>query len=254
MNIGDKIIIQKGDNNPYNATITAINHDGSLTVKVKYSDNEDEMRVYPPFIPSHDVIDVRDMSNEQKFELKTFNFYDELYCYEMLDGYKVTYYVRDDKFGVCLEDGSEHAYDPNSIYWQMAKGNDIETIIRSHGDNIAMQGVIVGENVKDNYYELTGNYLYIISLYDIDVSEFINQWDFYDFLFNNKLRGSSQIYNANQKGESLNRQNGENIFTIPTNLGAFVDETKSLLNPNLPIKGIFIGSNNQKMRCKYMRQ
>lgn len=250
MNIGDKIIIQKGDN-PYNATITAVNHDGSLTVKIKYSDSEDDIRVYPPFIPSHDVIDFRDMSNEQIYDLKIFNFYDELYCHEMLDGYKVTYYVRDNRFGVCLEDGSDHAYNPHSIYWQMAKGNDIETIIRSHGDNIAIQGVIVGKDVKDNYYQLDENFFYINNLYDIDTSEYVNQWDFYEVALLNKFKIAPSIYNRKifQNAEGDN----EKTFTIPANLGAFVDETKSLLNPNLPVKGIFIGSNNQKMRCKYMR-
>lgn len=249
MNIGDKIIIQR-DNNPYNsfkATITAVNHDGSLTVKVKYSDSEDEMKVYPPFIPSHDVIDVRDMSNEQKFELKTFNFWDELYCYEMLDGYKVTYYVSNDKFGICLEDGSEHTYDPNSIYWQMAKNYNIEQEIRDRGDNIAIQGVIVGKDVKDNYYQLDENFFYINNLYDIDTSEYVNQWDFYEIALLSKFKIAPKI--SNEK-----RSFGGYLFTIPANLGAFVDETKSLLNPNLPVKGIFIGSNNQKMRCKYMRQ
>ena len=82
------------------------------------------------------------------------------------DGCSGTFFVKGGEFGVCsrriwLKDSETNGF------WKMARKYDLERILKSWGDDVAIQGEVCGPGIQDNHLGLTEMELHIFSLFDI---------------------------------------------------------------------------------------
>ncbi|MCU0438755.1 MAG: RNA ligase (ATP) [Raineya sp.] len=127
---------------------------------------------FPSFIPKTDETRVQVLQ-------KTLDKYQNEKCFvtEKLDGSSVTYYLRDEVFGVCSRNMELEADDENT-FWAVARTLNVEEKLKSFGRNIALQGELIGEGVQGNKYALKGQTARFFNIYDIDKSAYV---DFNEF-------------------------------------------------------------------------
>lgn len=131
---------------------------------------------FPSYIPKTDETRVQTLQQV----LDTFKS-EPCYITEKLDGTSVTYYLKDGEFGVCsrnyeLEEDSE-----NSL-WKVARELFIEQKLRSLGENIALQGELIGEGIQGNKLKLRGQTVRFFTAYAIDKAEYLNFNEFQELL------------------------------------------------------------------------
>lgn len=88
-----------------------------------------------------------------------------------LHGTSCTYYLYEDKFGVCSRN-FELDYDENHTFWKIAKELDIENTLRSivkrlSYEGIALQGEVVGEGINSNFDNIKGHSFYLFDILKI---------------------------------------------------------------------------------------
>ncbi len=105
------------------------------------------------------------------------NVGEPFYIAEKLDGSSVTYYVRDEKFGVCSRNLDLEESDENS-FWKVAKELNIEEKLRSLGGNCALQGELIGEGIQSNKYQLKGQQVFFFNLFKIDEYAYLSFEEF----------------------------------------------------------------------------
>lgn len=91
---------------------------------------------------------------------------------EKLEGSSMTCYLIDGEFGVCSRN-MDLKRDENNSFWQVAIRNDIENLMRQRGDNIAIQGELVGPGIQGNIYKLSKPELYVFDIYDVQEGSYI---------------------------------------------------------------------------------
>ncbi|MBP6640991.1 MAG: RNA ligase (ATP), partial [Bacteroidia bacterium] len=103
---------------------------------------------FPSFIPKTDETRVQVLQ-------ELLDKFTGTLCYvtEKLDGSSVTYYLKDDEFGVCSRNLELLESDENSL-WKVARMLKVEEKLRALGGNHALQGEIVGEGIQGNLYKL----------------------------------------------------------------------------------------------------
>lgn len=131
---------------------------------------------FPSFIPKTDETRVQVLQ-------KVLDKYKGEKCYvtEKLDGSSVTYYVKDNEFGVCSRN-LELIEDAENSLWKVARQMDIENKLRSLGKNIAIQGELIGEGIQNNKLKLKGQTALFFNVFDIDKFEYLNFHDFTELL------------------------------------------------------------------------
>lgn len=85
---------------------------------------------------------------------------------EKLDGSSMTVYWRDGEFGVCSRN-IDLKEDAGSKFWHVANLYNLREKLNRFGQNIALQGELIGEGIQKNRYELNGNDFYVFTLFDI---------------------------------------------------------------------------------------
>ncbi len=128
---------------------------------------------FPSFIPKTDeprVQILQDFIDEYKGE--------KCYITEKLDGSSVTYYMKNNEFGVCSRNLELIEDDKNSL-WKVARELDIENKLRSLNKNYAIQGEIVGEAIQKNTLKLRGQTVFFFNIFDIDAYKYV---DFNEFI------------------------------------------------------------------------
>jgi hypothetical protein len=102
---------------------------------------------------------------------------------EKLDGSSVTYFIKDEKFGVCSRN-LELPKDENNGFWKAAIEYDIENRLmqRICWKNIAIQGELIGSGIQGNKYQLAGLVVYFYQAYDIDKQQYLDYSDFITLL------------------------------------------------------------------------
>ena len=85
---------------------------------------------------------------------------------EKLDGSSMTVYLIDGVFGVCSRNLDLKESEGNT-FWRVARELDLETKMRSMGDNFAVQGELIGEGIQKNIYEIRGHKFMVFDMYDI---------------------------------------------------------------------------------------
>lgn len=86
---------------------------------------------------------------------------------EKLEGTSMTVYVKDGEVGVCSRNWDLTEDDSNSL-WACAKKIGLVDFLRIPGENIAIQGELIGEGIQKNYYGIKGHKFYVFDIYDID--------------------------------------------------------------------------------------
>lgn len=127
---------------------------------------------FPSFIPKTDETRVQVMQAEL-----TKHKDEACYITEKIDGTSVTFFVKDDEFGVCSRNMELEENDDN-LYWQMAKKLSIEEKLRSLKKNVALQGELAGEGIQGNVLKLKGKNVFFFNLFWIDEYRYanFNEW------------------------------------------------------------------------------
>lgn len=129
---------------------------------------------FPSFIPKTDETRIQAVPN-----LLVRHKGKRFFVTEKVDGTSATFYLKDGVFGVCGRN-YDFKYDEKNVYWQIAKKLDIEERLRFYGNNIAIQGEILGPKIQGNKYQLEDLIFRVYSVFDIAKYKF---FDFVDFKY-----------------------------------------------------------------------
>lgn len=104
-------------------------------------------------------------------------------CYlaEKLDGSSATYYWRDGEFGFCSRN-LELLPDPKNSLWKFAEQSKLPEKLAALGQDIALQGEIIGEGIQGNKYGLKGQTVYFFNAFDIQNYRYLDFQEFQDLL------------------------------------------------------------------------
>jgi RNA ligase (TIGR02306 family) len=189
---------------------------------------------FPQFIPKTDEVRIQTIPEIlEKYKGQS------CYITEKVDGTSSTYYLKDNEFGVCSRNQNLEESETN-LFWILTNEMEIEERLRKFGQNIAIQGEVLGPKVQNNKYELENHDLLIFNIYDID----------------------SQSYIQFEKFKALSERLGfetvpilDENYTLDDTVDTLVDmaEGKSKLNPNIPREGIIIRSKREINDPEYGR-
>ncbi len=128
--------------------------------------------LFPSFIPKTDETRVQVLQD-------LLDKYKGTPCYitEKLDGSSVTYYLKNNEFGVCSRNLDLLEDDTNSM-WKVAREMDIENKLKSLSKNFALQGEIIGEGIQGNKLKLKGQTVRFFNAFEIDTHTFLSFADF----------------------------------------------------------------------------
>lgn len=124
--------------------------------------------IFPSRIPKTDQERIQNLSEELKLWISDPTTWE---ITEKLDGSSMTVYLIDGEFGVCSRNYDLKSNGTNSL-WNAAIQQNLESIMRSYGANIALQGELIGEGIQGNPYKLKGQQFYLFDIYDIDRSRY----------------------------------------------------------------------------------
>lgn len=123
----------------------------------------DSKGAFPSQIPKTDQERIQNLSYELE-QWKTESITWEVT--EKLEGSSMTAYLIDGEFGVCSRNLNLKP-NPDATFWKTAIDAKLEEALRAYGDNIALQGELVGEGIQGNIYKLKGTHFYVYDIYDI---------------------------------------------------------------------------------------
>ena len=125
--------------------------------------SSDAKGAFPSQIPKTDQERIQNLSSELA-QWKTEGITWEVT--EKLEGSSMTAYLIDGEFGVCSRNLNLKP-NPDATFWKTAIDAGLEEALRAYGDNIALQGELIGEGIQGNIYKLKGTHFYIYDIYDI---------------------------------------------------------------------------------------
>lgn len=129
--------------------------------------------IFPNYIPKTDQERIQNLVDELA-DWKQQNLTWEVT--EKLDGCSMTAYLMNGKFGVCSRNYDLKENEKNSL-WLAAKQQQLEAALRTLGDNVAIQGELVGEGIQGNPYKLKGQQFYLFDIFDIKTGEYFHPSD-----------------------------------------------------------------------------
>jgi RNA ligase (TIGR02306 family) len=123
---------------------------------------------FPSFLKKTDEERVQNLAKE-------FESYrnEQFYVTEKLDGSSVTYYIKDEVFGVCSRN-LDLLEDENNSMWKFATETGLRDRMVKLGKNIAIQGEIIGEGIQGNPYQRIGQTVKIFNGFDIDKYDYLS--------------------------------------------------------------------------------
>lgn len=95
---------------------------------------------------------------------------------EKLEGSSMTCYLIDGVFGVCSRNLDLKETEGNS-FWETARREGIEEKMRGMGDNVAIQGELIGPGIQGNIYGLLKPQFYVFDVYDIHAGVYFKPED-----------------------------------------------------------------------------
>jgi RNA ligase (TIGR02306 family) len=122
---------------------------------------------FPQFIQKTKERRIQNLSSSYEY-YKGKNFF----VSEKLDGTSSTFYIKDDKFGVCSRNRELNKTD-DSIYWKLVEEHDLEAKLRNLQRNLAIQAEIVGDKIQKNKYNIVGHKMYVFNIFDIHKQEYL---------------------------------------------------------------------------------
>jgi RNA ligase (TIGR02306 family) len=186
---------------------------------------------FPSFLKKTDEERVQNLSKE-------FESYrnEQFYVTEKLDGSSVTYYVKDEVFGVCSRN-LDLLEDENNSMWKFATETGLRDRMVKLSKNIAIQGEIIGEGIQGNPYKIIGQTIKFFNGFDIDKYEYLPLDMFIELIKYIEMETVP-------------------ILDLEFNLPDTVDElilfadSKSVLNNMFDREGIVIRSHDRKISFK----
>lgn len=134
----------------------------------------------PSQIPKSDIYRVQTMQD-------VLNKYEGTLCYETekVDGESITFYLKEDIFGVCSKI-VDFIDTEDSVHWKMARQYGVEENLRAYskvkgknlGYNYSIQGEIIGEGIRSNKYKIKGQKVLIYNIFNIDKHRYLNYEEF----------------------------------------------------------------------------
>jgi RNA ligase (TIGR02306 family) len=116
---------------------------------------------FPSFICKTDQERVQNIwenikGNPESFEITT-----------KLDGSSCTYFLHNGNFGVCSRNLEIIESETNTL-WKIAREKKIEELLLAFGQNIALQGEIIGEGIQKNPEKIRGQDFYLFDIWCIN--------------------------------------------------------------------------------------
>lgn len=158
------------------------------------------------------------------------------YVTEKLDGSSATYYFNNGVFGVCSRNLELLENEGNS-FWKVGRLLNLEEKMKSVGQNICLQGELIGEGIQGNPYKLKGQHVYFFNAFSIDEQRYLS---FNDFI---ALSKDFQI-------ETVPVIHSE--FNLPDSCDELIlfADGKSILNPNTNREGVVIRNHQRTISFK----
>lgn len=123
---------------------------------------------FPSFLRKTDEERVQNLSKEYvEWGLQSKH---QFYVTEKLDGSSATFYMKDGEFGVCSRN-LELLETEGNTFWKVAREMDLENKLRKYGQNISLQGELIGEGIQGNPYKIKGQKVMFFNVFDIDRQE-----------------------------------------------------------------------------------
>jgi RNA ligase (TIGR02306 family) len=138
---------------------------------------------FPSVVPKTDAERIQNLSTELEFWKNTSL---KFYVTEKLDGTSFTCMKLHEDIHVCSRNYSLFETEGNT-YWQIFRKYDLENILKSVPNNIAIQGEIIGHGIQENQYGLPKQELYVFSIYDIDSKRYYSYQEMEAFCNNYNL-------------------------------------------------------------------
>ena len=124
---------------------------------------------FPTLIPKTDQERVQNLKAELQVAIDSAMRFEVT---EKLEGSSMTCYLIDGEFGVCSRN-MDLKRDENNSFWQVAIREDIENLMRSRGDNFAIQGELIGPGIQGNIYKLSKPEFYVFDIYDVQAGSYL---------------------------------------------------------------------------------
>lgn len=124
---------------------------------------------FPNFIKKTDQERVQNIYDDLKAHYENDVFEATL----KLDGTSMTVYYNDGEFGVCSRNIDLKETDGNT-YWKVARKLNLESLLRSYGKNIAIQGELMGPGIQGNREKLADYKFFVFDVWDIDEQKYVS--------------------------------------------------------------------------------
>jgi hypothetical protein len=125
-------------------------------------------RTWPGFFPKTDETRVQVLQDVLSKYVGT-----KCYITEKVDGSSISIYYKGGKFGVCSRNLDIDA-DKTNPFWKAVLGYDIEKKAKLYGQDIVLQGELLGEGIQGNKYQLSGNIIQFYNAWDIKKQKYYN--------------------------------------------------------------------------------
>ncbi|HEX9952146.1 MAG TPA: RNA ligase (ATP) [Rubricoccaceae bacterium] len=163
-----------------------------------------------------------------------------LYATEKLDGSSATFYLHGGEFGVCSRN-LDLLESSSNTFWRVARALGVETKLRAHaaatGQELALQGELVGAGVPKNPYGLNGQTVHVFTAYDTGARE---RLPLGEMLGVAEVMGLPVVPVVDQ------------TFSLPSTMEAVLAlaEGPSALNPGVRREGIVVRSHDGALSFK----
>lgn len=189
---------------------------------------------FPSFLHKTDEERVQNLVKE--YMEYTIDSKNQFYVTEKLDGSSATYYFKDGEFGACSRN-LELLETEGNTFWKVARELYLEEKLKAMGNNICLQGELIGEGIQGNPYKIKGHTVRFFNIFNIDNQERLGYSEFKLFC---RLLGLEHVP----------------IIETPFHLPDTVDEMlkfaegKSVLNPKTEREGVVVRSLDNKISFK----
>jgi len=187
--------------------------------------------LFPSFLKKTDEERIQNLlQSYESFKNETF------YVTEKLDGSSATYYLRNGEFGVCSRNLDLIETDGNT-FWKVSRELDLENKLKKLGDNLSLQGELIGEGIQGNPYKIKGQTVRFFNMYDIELGEYFSI---------SKMLINLDIMNLNSVPVLYMN------FKLPSTVQDLLDfaDSKSELNKDFDREGIVIRTHDKKISFK----
>ena len=151
---------------------------------------------------------------------------------EKLDGSSMTVYLLDGEFGVCSRNLNLKESEDNT-FWRVARELDLENKMHAMGDNLAIQGELIGEGIQKNPYNIKGQEFHVYDIYDVNKGDYLGPNQVQGFCYLASLKHVPVIDAACILSET---DTVDRLLELA--------EGKSILNPKTEREGLVFKSNN----------